>query len=110
MSRAYESYVESLQESPSPLMMDATSEVQLPTALERTLEAQGRKEDQEEGEDRLHGPLSDFAVLGIRKSVRVALHEAFPNIQTPTACQTAFIPAVLSNKDVILKDWTGTGK
>ena len=55
-------------------------------------------------------PLADFAVLGVRRSVRLALHEAFPNIRTPTACQTAFIPAILSRKDVILKDWTGTGK
>lgn len=55
-------------------------------------------------------PLADFAMLGVRRSVRLALHEAFPNIRTPTACQTAFIPAILSRKDVILKDWTGTGK
>jgi superfamily II DNA/RNA helicase len=55
-------------------------------------------------------PLPDFAMLGVRRSVRLALHEAFPNIRTPTACQTAFIPAILSRKDVILKDWTGTGK
>lgn len=55
-------------------------------------------------------PLADFAMLGVRRSVRLALHEAFPNIRTPTACQTAFIPAILARKDVILKDWTGTGK
>ncbi|KAF8585555.1 P-loop containing nucleoside triphosphate hydrolase protein [Ramaria rubella] len=55
-------------------------------------------------------PLADFAMLGVRRSVRLALHEAFPAIRTPTACQTAFIPAILGRKDVILKDWTGTGK
>jgi len=55
-------------------------------------------------------PLPDFALLGVRKSVRVALHEAFPNIRTPTACQTEFIPAILERKVVILKDRTGTGK
>lgn len=54
--------------------------------------------------------LPDFALLGIRKSVRAALHEAFPNIRSPTACQTAFIPAILQRNDVILRDRTGTGK
>lgn len=55
-------------------------------------------------------PLADFAMLGVRRSVRLALHEAFSNVRIPTACQTAFIPAILGRKDVILKDWTGTGK
>ncbi|KIJ40177.1 hypothetical protein M422DRAFT_257010 [Sphaerobolus stellatus SS14] len=77
-------------------------------------EEEGEEEEEEEDLDgvaaRLKHPLPEFAALGIRKSLRVALHEAFPSIQTPTACQKEYIPAILNGKDVILKDRTGTGK
>ncbi|KAF8523050.1 P-loop containing nucleoside triphosphate hydrolase protein [Hysterangium stoloniferum] len=69
-----------------------------------------KKEEHELIVDKDLEPLPDFAVLGVRKSVRVALHESFPSIRTATACQTEFIPAVLRRKDILLKDRTGTGK
>jgi superfamily II DNA/RNA helicase len=55
-------------------------------------------------------PTVSFTDLGIREPIAEALRTAFPNIQTPTDVQTAFIPAILGGKDVLLKDATGTGK
>ena len=51
-----------------------------------------------------------FDTLGLSPQVLSSLREAFPNVQTPTAAQAKFIPAILSRKDVLLKDLTGAGK
>ena len=51
-----------------------------------------------------------FANLGVSPSICRGLREAYPNVTHPTALQTQFIPAVLSGKDVLLKDFTGSGK
>lgn len=107
MSRAYEAHSESISEPIPPFVAGSAPADQSRHATDQRL---GGREHPEKGDDQLQEPLPDFAVLGVRKSVRVALHEAFPNIRTPTACQTEFIPAVLSPRDVILRDWTGTGK
>lgn len=55
-------------------------------------------------------PTVSFTELGIREPISKALQTAFPNIETPTDVQSAFIPAILEGKDVLLKDATGTGK
>ena len=51
-----------------------------------------------------------FEDLGLSPSVVTALQAAFPNVQYPTRMQSAFIPAILQRKDVLLKDDTGSGK
>lgn len=56
------------------------------------------------------GPKPTFESAGIRAPIASALRAAFPNVQHPTQTQGQFIPAVLSGKDVLLKDGTGTGK
>jgi hypothetical protein len=94
------------QSPESPLPPFQVQELKVSSTLEGHEE---REATERQGAESLE-PLADFAVLGIRRSVRLALHEAFPSIRTPTACQTAFIPAIFGRKDVILKDWTGTGK
>ncbi|KAF7985290.1 hypothetical protein HWV62_6447 [Athelia sp. TMB] len=53
---------------------------------------------------------STFESVGVRAPIASALREAFPNVRKPTKAQSQFIPAVLSGKDVLLKDGTGTGK
>ena len=55
-------------------------------------------------------PLVHFEVLGLHKPIVDATHAAFPHVTHPTEMQTRLIPAILSGKDVILKDDTGTGK
>lgn len=51
-----------------------------------------------------------FADLGLHPPIISALKSAFPNVQYPTEAQAKFIPAILSGKDVLLKDETGSGK
>jgi hypothetical protein len=56
------------------------------------------------------GPKPTFESIGIRAPIASAMRAAFPDIRYPTKAQNDFIPAVLSGKDVLLKDDTGTGK
>jgi superfamily II DNA/RNA helicase len=51
-----------------------------------------------------------FESAGIRAPIVSALRKAFPDVKYPTPAQNEFIPAILSGKDVLLKDATGTGK
>ena len=48
--------------------------------------------------------------LGVPASVTATLRSVFPHIAKPTKTQARLIPAILSGKDVLLKDHTGTGK
>ena len=48
--------------------------------------------------------------LGVPASVSATLRSVFPHIAKPTKTQARLIPAILSGKDVLLKDYTGTGK
>jgi hypothetical protein len=51
-----------------------------------------------------------FEDAGVRQPVVQALQAAFPNVRLPTESQCEFIPLILSGRDVLLKDATGTGK
>ncbi|KAG6878655.1 hypothetical protein C0993_001178 [Termitomyces sp. T159_Od127] len=51
-----------------------------------------------------------FEKLGLHPPIAASLRAAFPNVKTPTETQATFIPAILSGKDVLLKDETGSGK
>ena len=51
-----------------------------------------------------------FDDLGLYPPIVASLRAAFPNVQYPTEAQSKFIPAVLSGKDVLLRDATGSGK
>ncbi|PFH54772.1 hypothetical protein AMATHDRAFT_306 [Amanita thiersii Skay4041] len=55
-------------------------------------------------------PTPSFESLGVHSPIVDALRKAFPNIRYPTEVQASFIPAILNNKDVLLRDFTGTGK
>ena len=48
--------------------------------------------------------------LGVPASVAATIRSVFPHIVKPTKTQAQLIPAILSGKDVLLKDHTGTGK
>ena len=48
--------------------------------------------------------------LGVPATVAATLRSVFPHIAKPTKVQARLIPAILSGKDVLLKDYTGTGK
>lgn len=48
--------------------------------------------------------------LGVPASVAATIRSVFPHIAKPTKAQARLIPAILSGKDVLLKDHTGTGK
>lgn len=55
--------------------------------------------------------LSDtFESLGVDEFVVHGLKRAFPHINAPTPMQKEFIPAIMSGKDILLQDRTGTGK
>ncbi|KAM6498394.1 P-loop containing nucleoside triphosphate hydrolase protein [Amanita muscaria] len=63
--------------------------------------------------DVLHAPLQNsvsFEELGLHPPIVTALRRAFRNVIHPTESQAQFIPAVLSGKDVLLRDLTGSGK
>ena len=51
-----------------------------------------------------------FAALGFAPTFINALQKAFPSVQEPTNVQEKLIPEILSGKDILLKDATGTGK
>jgi hypothetical protein len=51
-----------------------------------------------------------FESIGVDEFVTRGLEKAFPHIQIPTPTQEQFIPAILSGKDVLIQDRTGTGK
>jgi hypothetical protein len=48
--------------------------------------------------------------LGLRKPLVEGLSRAYPNVVSPTRAQEQFIPAILGEGDVWVKDETGTGK
>ncbi|KAG6879758.1 hypothetical protein C0992_012078 [Termitomyces sp. T32_za158] len=51
-----------------------------------------------------------FEQLGLHPPIVASLKAAFSNVKNPTETQAEFIPAILSGKDVLLKDETGSGK
>ena len=53
---------------------------------------------------------SNFEQLHFQRDVVKALHLAYPSVKNPTLVQRRLINAVLSGKDVLLRDKTGTGK
>ncbi|KAF8647905.1 hypothetical protein AX16_006437 [Volvariella volvacea WC 439] len=57
----------------------------------------------------VHKPTT-FEDLGLHPPIVAALRSAFPNVTGPTETQAQFIPAILSGRDVLLKDVTGSGK
>lgn len=54
--------------------------------------------------------VTTFEKLGLHPPIVASLRAAFPNVKTPTETQAQFIPAILTGKDVLLKDETGSGK
>jgi len=77
------------------------------STYEAYAESLARRKSGEEGsrERRL-----SFASLGFPPTFINALQKAFPNVQEPTDVQEKLIPEILSGKDILLKDATGTGK
>ena len=67
--------------------------------------AKQKPADEGSGERRL-----SFTAMGLETTFVKALQKAFPNVQEPTAVQEKLIPEILSGKDILLKDATGTGK
>jgi superfamily II DNA/RNA helicase len=62
------------------------------------------------GDEQPTNALETFESLGVDEFVVRGLKRAFPHIVGPTPMQKEFIPAVMSGKDVLLQDRTGTGK
>ncbi|TFK30762.1 P-loop containing nucleoside triphosphate hydrolase protein [Coprinopsis marcescibilis] len=55
-------------------------------------------------------PKTTFEDLGLHAPIVKSLQKAFPDVEYPTDVQSVFIPAVLQEKDVFLRDSTGSGK
>ncbi|KAH7928518.1 P-loop containing nucleoside triphosphate hydrolase protein [Leucogyrophana mollusca] len=73
-----------------------------------TLSTQPRKRvknNTQEPEDKV-----TFETVGVRPPIVAALLAAFPNVKYPTTMQRKLIPAVVGTQDVLLQDFTGTGK
>lgn len=51
-----------------------------------------------------------FESLGVGAPIAAALRVAFPDVQQPTTMQRKMIPAVVGKQDILLQDFTGTGK
>ncbi|KAL4069701.1 P-loop containing nucleoside triphosphate hydrolase protein [Scleroderma yunnanense] len=51
-----------------------------------------------------------FEALGIRQGVAASLRAAFPHVDYPTSMQRKLIPAIFGKKDIVLQDYTGSGK
>jgi len=51
-----------------------------------------------------------FESLGVRTPIAESLRAAFPDIQQPTTMQRKLISAVVGRQDILLQDFTGTGK
>ncbi|KAH7912611.1 P-loop containing nucleoside triphosphate hydrolase protein [Hygrophoropsis aurantiaca] len=51
-----------------------------------------------------------FEAIGVKPPIVVALRGAFPDIAHPTTMQKKLIPAVIGSQDILLQDFTGTGK
>jgi len=51
-----------------------------------------------------------FPTLGLEPKFVKALQTAFPKVEGPTEVQERLLPEVLGNKDILLKDITGSGK
>ena len=51
-----------------------------------------------------------FAGLGLPRALRVGLKSAFPGVANATDAQSAFVPAIIRGKDVMIKGHTGSGK
>jgi hypothetical protein len=79
--------------------MSSTYEAYAESLAKRKLAEEGS------GERRL-----SFTAMGMDATFVKALQKAFPNVQEPTVVQEKLIPEILSGKDILLKDATGTGK
>ncbi|KAI6153679.1 P-loop containing nucleoside triphosphate hydrolase protein, partial [Pisolithus tinctorius] len=51
-----------------------------------------------------------FEAAGIRPTVASSLRAAFPNVKYPTLMQKKLIAAILEKNDIVLQDYTGSGK
>jgi hypothetical protein len=51
-----------------------------------------------------------FQDIGVNEFVIEGMNRAFPHIKNPTPTQEQFISTILSGKDVLIQDKTGTGK
>lgn len=51
-----------------------------------------------------------FESLGVGTPIAAALRAAFPDVQQPTTMQRKMISAVVGSQDILLQDFTGTGK
>jgi hypothetical protein len=51
-----------------------------------------------------------FESLGVGTPIVAALRAAFPDVQQPTTMQRKMISAVVGKQDILLQDFTGTGK
>jgi uncharacterized protein (AIM24 family) len=51
-----------------------------------------------------------FESLGVGTPIVTALRAAFPDVQQPTTMQRKMISAVMGTQDILLQDFTGTGK
>ncbi|KAF8973692.1 P-loop containing nucleoside triphosphate hydrolase protein [Flammula alnicola] len=102
MSSTYEAYAESLMKRKSTV--DAKNKLNA-TVTEHEHEEEHGHELEEEHQARL-----SFPALGFDSGFVRALQTAFPNVNEPTAIQEKLIPEILSGKDILLRDATGSGK